>query len=271
MTPRAWVYAAAILAVLAGYVLLDFVQSPRAADEATLRGNFAAEHEIGRRFRIDPASLPPPNLQRSVRNGPRAVAYAGQRLNVPPGFTATPFATGIRNPRRLLVLPNGDVLVATQSEGEVLLLRDDGSGRAASRERYAGGFNGPYGLAWRGQRAARRRPGRDLARAGPGRAVRTGHRPGRVRGRSRPRQPADRDRPAHRRAVRRGRLDGQYRRRAGAEGDDPVFRPGRIEPDELRRRHPQSDDAGRSIRRPANCGPGCRSATGSATICRPTT
>ena len=149
MTPRAWVYAAAILAVLAGYALLDFVQSPRAADEVALRGNFAAEHEIGRRFRIDPASLPPPNLQRSVRNGPRAVAYAGQRLNVPPGFTATPFATGIRNPRRLLVLPNGDVLVATQSEGDVLLLRDDGSGRAASRERYAGGFNGPYGLAWR--------------------------------------------------------------------------------------------------------------------------
>ena len=130
------------------------MQSPRAADAATLRGNFVAEHEIGRRFRIDPASLPPPNLQRSVRNGPRAVAYAGQRLNVPPGFTATPFATGIRNPRRLLVLPNGDVLVATQSEGDVLLLRDDGSGRAASRERYAGGFNGPYGLAWRAARCS---------------------------------------------------------------------------------------------------------------------
>jgi glucose/arabinose dehydrogenase len=150
MTPRARVYAAAIAIVLALYVLLDFMQRPRAADETTLRANFAAEHEIGRRFRIDPASLPSPGLERSVRNGPRAVSYAGQLLNVPPGFTATPFATGLRNPRRLLVLPNGDVLVAQQSEGEVLLLRDNGSGRAASRERYAGGFNGPYGLAWRG-------------------------------------------------------------------------------------------------------------------------
>ena len=150
---------------------------------STLRGNFAAEHEIGRRFRIDPASLPPPNLQRSVRNGPRAIPYAGQRLNVPPGFTATPFATGIRNPRRLLVLPNGDVLVAQQSEGDVLLLRDDGSGRAVSRERYAGGFNGPYGLAWRDGALLVADQDGIWRVSEPRRAVRTGDRPGRIRGR----------------------------------------------------------------------------------------
>jgi glucose/arabinose dehydrogenase len=114
------------------------------------RENFAVEHEIGRRFRIDPANLPQPGLERSASNGPRTIAYAGQDLKVPPGFTATPFATGIRNPRRLLVQAGGAVLVATQSTGEVLLVRDDGGGRAAPAERYAGGFNGPYGLAWRG-------------------------------------------------------------------------------------------------------------------------
>ena len=103
------------------------------------------------------------------------MAYAGQRLKVPPGFTATPFATGIRNPRRLLVLPNGDVLVAKQSAGEVLLLRDDGSGHAESIERYVEGFNGPYGLAWRDDDAAGRRPGRDLARAEPGARAEAGH------------------------------------------------------------------------------------------------
>jgi glucose/arabinose dehydrogenase len=113
------------------------------------RENFAVEHEIGRRFRIDPAALPSPGLQPSASNGPRTIAYAGQRLNVPPGFTATAFATGIRNPRRFLVLASGDVLVAAQSAGEVLLLRDGGGGRAASPGRYASGFNEPYGLAWR--------------------------------------------------------------------------------------------------------------------------
>ena len=55
--------------------------------------------------------------------------YSGQIPQVPPGFTATPFATGLANPRRLLVLPNGDVLVAEQSVGYVTLLRDDGGGK----------------------------------------------------------------------------------------------------------------------------------------------
>ena len=113
------------------------------------RENFAVEHEIGHRFRIDPAALPPPGLQPSASNGPRTVAYTGQGLSVPAGFTAALFATGIRNPRRLLVLADGGILAATQSTGEVLLLRDSG-GRAVSRGRYVGGFNGPYGLAWRG-------------------------------------------------------------------------------------------------------------------------
>ena len=54
------------------------------------------------------------------------------------------------HPRRLLVLPNGDVLVAEQKVGYITLLRDqDGDGKADWIERHAEGFNGPYGLAWR--------------------------------------------------------------------------------------------------------------------------
>ena len=148
-----------LVAVLASTVAVSLMAkaAPAAAQPSSGTGgdlgsreNFAVEHEIGRRFRIDPANLPPPGRERSASNGPRTVAYAGQDLAVPAGFTATPFATGIRNPRRLLVLASGDVLVSQQSTGEVLLLRDDGGGRAGRRERYAGGFNGPYGLAWRG-------------------------------------------------------------------------------------------------------------------------
>ena len=69
---------------------------------------------------------------------------------MPEGFTATPFATGLAHPRRLLVLPNGDVLVAEQKVGYITLLRDqDGDGKADWIERHAEGFNAPYGLAWR--------------------------------------------------------------------------------------------------------------------------
>ena len=114
--------------------------------------NFLAQHEIGRRFRIDPAELPPPKASAIVTNRAMTVPYDGQAPQVPPGFTATPFATGLVNPRRLLVLPNGDVLVAEQSAGYLTLLRDDGTGKATWINRHVEDLNKPYGLAWQNDR-----------------------------------------------------------------------------------------------------------------------
>src|SRR5205085_9002770 len=66
------------------------------------------------------------------------------------GLVAAPFATGLTNPRRRLVLPNGDVLLAEQSAGYLTLLRDtSGAGRADFIERHVEDLNRPYGLAWR--------------------------------------------------------------------------------------------------------------------------
>jgi glucose/arabinose dehydrogenase len=112
--------------------------------------NFQAEHEIGRRFRFDPTDLPAPKTSPIVANRSLIVAYSGQVPQVPPGFTATAFATGLTNPRRLLVLPNGDILVVEQSAGYLTLLRDDGSGRAGWIDRHVEDLNRPYGLAWQG-------------------------------------------------------------------------------------------------------------------------
>ena len=113
-----------------------------------LAQNFQAEHEIGRRFHIDPADLPAPKTGPIVTNRSLIVPYNGQTLQVPPGFVATPFATGLANPRRLLVLSNGDVLVAEQSAGYLTLLRDDGEGHAKWIDRHVEDLNKPYGLAW---------------------------------------------------------------------------------------------------------------------------
>src|SRR6266478_9691071 len=121
-------------------------QGSDAKDE--LAQNFIAEHEIGRRFHIDPADLPAPKTGAIVTNRSLVVPYGGQALQVPPGFTASPFATGLANPRRLLVLPNGDVLVAEQSAGYLTLLRDDGEGRVKWIDRHVEDLNRPYGLAW---------------------------------------------------------------------------------------------------------------------------
>jgi glucose/arabinose dehydrogenase len=111
--------------------------------------NFAIEHEIGHRFRIDPSDLPAPKTGPIVTNRSLSVPFSEQTLSVPNGFTATPFATGLVNPRRLLVLPNGDVLVAEQSAGYLTLLRDDGEGHAKWIDRHVEDLNRPYGLAWR--------------------------------------------------------------------------------------------------------------------------
>ena len=124
------------------------VQTPNVKD--SLSQNFLAQHEIGRRFQFDPAELPPPKTGSIVTNRPLTTPYSGQVPQVPPGFTATPLATGLVNPRRLLVLPNGDVLVAEQSAGYLTLLRDDGSGHATWVNRHVEDLNRPYGLAWRG-------------------------------------------------------------------------------------------------------------------------
>jgi glucose/arabinose dehydrogenase len=117
-----------------------------ATDE--LAQNFLAQHEIGRRFHIDPADLPAPKAGPIVTDRSLVVPYAGQVPQVPPGFTATPFVTGLVNPRRLLVLPNGDVLVVEQSAGYVTLLRDDGTGHAVWINRHVEDLNKPYGIAW---------------------------------------------------------------------------------------------------------------------------
>jgi len=139
--------------LVGAFVAGSSVQPSPGAEErattATPAQNFLIEHEIGHRFRVDPNELPAPKVGPIVTNRSLVVPYNGQVPQVPPGFTATPFATGLANPRRLLVLPNGDVLVAEQRVGYLTLLRDDGSGHAVWIDRHVEDLNRPYGLAWR--------------------------------------------------------------------------------------------------------------------------
>src|SRR5687768_12142499 len=73
-----------------------------------------ADQELGRRFQVKAEELPPPYATVAVSNPPLILPYANQAPKAPEGFTVTPFATGLAHPRRLLVLPNGDVIVAEQ-------------------------------------------------------------------------------------------------------------------------------------------------------------
>ena len=116
-----------------------------AFDPATL-----PEQKVGTKITVKAEDLPPPKTGPVVSSRSMVVPFADQKPRVPEGFTVTAFATGLEHPRRLLVLPNGDVLLAEQSKGHLTLLRDDdGDGKADWIQRHAEGFNGPYGLAWR--------------------------------------------------------------------------------------------------------------------------
>jgi glucose/arabinose dehydrogenase len=153
---RRYAFVALAFLMIGGVVLraADAQQNEAPAQAAStqdeLAQNFLIQHEIGHRFRIDPTDLPGPKTGPIVTNRSLIVPYSGQVPQVPAGFTATPFATGLAHPRRLLVLPNGDVLVAEQSAGYLTLLRDDGSGHAAWIDRHVEDLNRPYGLAWQG-------------------------------------------------------------------------------------------------------------------------
>src|SRR6516165_9262299 len=84
------------------------------------------DQELGRRFLIKPENLPQPKTDPVAASRSLLIPYAGQTPRVMGGFTVTPFVTGLEHPRRLLVLPNNDVIVAEQRTGYLTLLREIG-------------------------------------------------------------------------------------------------------------------------------------------------
>src|SRR5436190_21048045 len=129
---------------------LATAQQGRSSQQATTDPASNPDQELGRRFLIKAEALPPPKSDPIAASRSLVVPYAGQVPRVMEGFTATPFITGLEHPRRLLVLPNNDVIVAEQKTGYLTLLRDeDGDGRADYIQRYADDFKAPYGLAYR--------------------------------------------------------------------------------------------------------------------------
>ena len=102
-----------------------------------------------------PLELPAPYATASAAKVSKVVGWpAGQAPVPPPGFTVNAYAQDLLNPRWLLVLPNGDVLVAeprrsraADGSDRVSLLRDaDGDGVAEQRFTLIEGLNRPFGM-----------------------------------------------------------------------------------------------------------------------------
>jgi Raf kinase inhibitor-like YbhB/YbcL family protein len=68
-------------------------------------------------------------------------------VKVPAGFKIARFADGLGNVRMLAVSPEGNVYVTRRDEGDVLLLKDDGHGRAAGPAVRVASRSGLHGIA----------------------------------------------------------------------------------------------------------------------------
>jgi glucose/arabinose dehydrogenase len=139
-----------LVALLASALVVPAASAQQKRQEVAAQTSelVSPDQELGRSFRLTPNDLPPPYATPSVSNGPLALRFKGQTPKVPEGFTATLFAK-LKHPRRMLVLPNGDVVVAEQRLGHLTFLRPGPDGKAELIDRHAEGFNQPYGLAWR--------------------------------------------------------------------------------------------------------------------------
>ena len=104
----------------------------------------------GRLHRISASSLPPAFATPSSRNSSSVVAKpANASLSVPPGFHIDIFSTGLTGPRKMLVAPNGDILVTEMRGGRVTVLHPSSDGRRAARtDVYLQGLKQPFGLAF---------------------------------------------------------------------------------------------------------------------------
>lgn len=75
------------------------------------------------------------------------------KLRVPPGFRVTRVAGDLGNIRVLVVAPNGDVYATRREEGDVILLKDVGSGAPPVKVSRVASRSGIHGLALHGGKA----------------------------------------------------------------------------------------------------------------------
>jgi glucose/arabinose dehydrogenase len=120
-----------------------------------------AEQSAPRVIESGPAEnliLPAPFATRSVANPPSVIEWPrGKKPVAPAGFTVDLFAAGLDNPRSLLVLPNGDVLVMESlrqgSGSRIVLLRDSAHrGFPERQESFVSRLNMAYGMTLNGDR-----------------------------------------------------------------------------------------------------------------------
>ncbi len=107
----------------------------------------------GARHRITPAELPAPVMAKADAEASSAQpatvvpAPAGASPRVPDGFAVSVFASGLKQPRRIRVAPNGDIFLSESGNGRVLVFPANAAGGTAPHV-FAENLDRPYGIAF---------------------------------------------------------------------------------------------------------------------------
>lgn len=145
--------------VLSLHAIIDAASSvdsrlqPSASD-GVLRGRDAfgdaTVDRPGLRRVITPADLPAPYATTSAENSARVVARPSDAWpQAPAGFEVKQYASGLKQPRKIITAPNGDLFVAESSAGRIIVFRGaKPDGTFAQQETFATGLSRPFGLAF---------------------------------------------------------------------------------------------------------------------------
>jgi glucose/arabinose dehydrogenase/cytochrome c2 len=104
----------------------------------------------GRAHHLSATQLAAPLATPPARNFPRLLPRpAGALPLVPAGFSVNVFAENLTGPRRMLLAPNGDIILAETQSGRIKVLRPTADGtQAAGISVYAQGLVQPFGIAF---------------------------------------------------------------------------------------------------------------------------
>ena len=124
--------------------------------QGTPQSGAVSKNEYGPGAEVD---LAEPFATDSVRNRSQVVGWpAGRMPAAPAGFRVNLFVGDLVSPRQIVVLPNGDILIAQSPRGgnpaaapgshRITLFRDrDGNGEPEFREDFIAGLRQPHGMA----------------------------------------------------------------------------------------------------------------------------
>jgi glucose/arabinose dehydrogenase len=100
--------------------------------------------------KITVADLPKPYATKGVSNSPDVVARPdGAWPQAPQGFKVELYAEGLDLPREIKTAPNGDMFVAENDKGEVLVFRGiSQDGKPLQKSIFATGLNNNFGIAF---------------------------------------------------------------------------------------------------------------------------